>query len=193
MSVTKSILHIMVNLHEFRGKICFNYKFNLFKQAMQACRNINKPTIMVDEQTRWWNYFFFTSIFISFTASTSTAQKSTPPTRAQRATSSDSGDETDQEESESSHHSARKQSRSIQMRRPSIMAAGLKSQHYGSFYLRMGAVGNYNFTSLCEATKLDCLHPSSHFTSWNRRVSCVFEGLSETDKENFFLWSCFKA
>lgn len=138
-------------------------------------------------------FTFFTSIFISFTASTSTAQKSTPPTRAQRATSSDSGDETDQEESESSHHSARKQSRSIQMRRPSIMAAGLKSQHYGSFYLRMGAVGNYNFTSLCEATKLDCLHPSSHFTSWNRRISCVFEGLSETDKENFFLWSCFKA
>lgn len=33
------------------------------------------------------------------------------------------------------------------MRRPSIMAsAALKTQHYGSFYLRMGAVGNYAFS-----------------------------------------------
>lgn len=82
-----------------------------------------------------------------FQFSASTAQKSAPPSRPQKSSTSDSGDETDREESDSSHRSTRKSSRTIlAMRRPSIMAAAaLKTQHYGSFYLRMGAVGNYAF------------------------------------------------
>lgn len=41
------------------------------------------------------------------------------------------------------------------MRRPSIMAASLKSQHYGSFYLRMGAVGNYSFVLPFSVSQLE--------------------------------------
>lgn len=51
--------------------------------------------------------------------------------------SSDSGDESDRE-SESTSPSAKIQ---IPIRRPSIIATSLRTQHYGSFYLRMGAVG----------------------------------------------------
>ena len=64
----------------------------------------------------------------------------------QSSSSSDSGDQSDQEESESSPPEVRKPSSKtiVPMRRSSIMAsAALGTQHYGSFYLRMGAVGNY--------------------------------------------------
>lgn len=80
----------------------------------------------------------------SFTAST--ARKSATTTRtAKNSSSSDSGEQSDHESTETSRQSERKSSKTIvAMRRPSIMAASLKSQHYGSFYLRMGAVGNYS-------------------------------------------------
>lgn len=91
---------------------------------------------------------FILTISINFSAST--AQKSGPPVRTTKnSSSSSSGERTDQEDSDtSSPPSARKSSRTIvAMRRPSIMAASLKTQHYGSFYLRMGAVGKYKHTS----------------------------------------------
>jgi hypothetical protein len=73
------------------------------------------------------------------------------PIRSINSSSDDSGDESDQEESESSHkRSARKASKNIvNARRPSILAASAvasRTQHFGSFYLRMGAVGKYLFT-----------------------------------------------
>jgi hypothetical protein len=86
---------------------------------------------------------------------TAATQKSTP-TRTKKSSSSssssrssESGAQSDHESDSSTPASARKTSRTIvSMRRPSIMAAAaLKSQHYGSFYLRMGAVGNYTFTT----------------------------------------------
>lgn len=81
----------------------------------------------------------FTLIFI-FVAST--AHKSATPAKTPKTSSSDSGDDSDHEESDSSLND-RKTSRTIvAMRRPSIMAAAaMKTHHYGSFYLRMGAVG----------------------------------------------------
>lgn len=84
---------------------------------------------------------------ISFAASKT--QKSSSISKAPKSSStSDSGEETDRDESETSHSSERRPSaRTIMaMRRPSMIAASLKSQHYGSFYLRMGAVGNYTST-----------------------------------------------
>lgn len=89
-----------------------------------------------------FTFDIFSSIFI-FAAST--AHKSAPTVKQPKtSSSSDSGDDSDHEESESSQN-ARKTSRTIvAMRRPSIMAAAaLKNHHYGSFYLRMGAVGEF--------------------------------------------------
>ena len=65
------------------------------------------------------------------------------PARMSHSSTSDSGEESERE-SESSHRSRRKGSKSIvAMRRPSIMAATTRAEHhFGSFYLRMGAVGN---------------------------------------------------
>ena len=60
------------------------------------------------------------------------------------STSSDSGDQSDQEESSESPEEKRKPSSKtiVSMRRPSVLAsAAMGTQHYGSFYLRMGAVG----------------------------------------------------
>lgn len=74
---------------------------------------------------------------------TDAAQRTPLKTKAQKSSSTnDSGDDSDHDETESSEESARKASRTIvSMRRPSVMAAALKAHHYGSFYLRMGAVG----------------------------------------------------
>jgi hypothetical protein len=85
-------------------------------------------------------------ILILFTKKPAQASlKAAPPARHPKTTSSDSGDDSDHEESESSESARKPSARTIvSMRRPSIMAsAALKSQHYGSFYLRMGAVGNF--------------------------------------------------
>lgn len=102
------------------------------------------------QQTRQWtnmeNKFDLREIYpkfnFNFPFTASTARKSVP--RAKNSSSSDSGEQSDHESTETSRQSERKTSKTIvAMRRPSIMAASLKSQHYGSFYLRMGAVGNY--------------------------------------------------
>lgn len=53
--------------------------------------------------------------------------------------SSDSGDESDRESETPIPPRVQ-----IAARRPSIIAASLRTQHYGSFYLRMGAVGKIN-------------------------------------------------
>lgn len=52
-----------------------------------------------------------------------------------------SSDESDTE-SGSSHHTKAKRNVIISPRRPSVLA-GIGRHHYGSFYLRMGAVGKY--------------------------------------------------
>lgn len=119
-----------------------------------------------------WIYFW--RFHINFHFAASTAHKSAPPAKAPKTSSSDSGDESDHEESsssQSSSQSARKSSRTIvAMRRPSIMAAAaLKTHHYGSFYLRMGAVGEFFFHNNRKNFYL-CLHLSSHFTSHCRIV-----------------------
>lgn len=90
-------------------------------------------------------YFHLKSSNFTFLATTTAAASHKAPPRFPHSSSSDSGDQSDHESSETSHHSVRKSSKSIvPMRRPSILAAtALKSQHYGSFYLRMGAVGNF--------------------------------------------------
>lgn len=73
----------------------------------------------------------------------------TKPQHAMRpmdsSTSSDSGDQSDHEESDSPPEVRKPSSKTIvSMRRSSVMAsAAMGTQHYGSFYLRMGAVGNY--------------------------------------------------
>lgn len=76
------------------------------------------------------------------------------------------------------------------MRRPSIMAAAaLKTQHYGSFYLRMGAVGNYTPTTrhkLVINRKCSLSTTSSHFTLPSHKVSCLFLGFVE--HKTVFVW-----
>lgn len=72
------------------------------------------------------------------------APRKTSQTAKKATTSSstnDSGEDSDHDDTESSEEHARIASRSISLRRPSVMAAALKAHHYGSFYLRMGAVG----------------------------------------------------
>ena len=68
------------------------------------------------------------------------------PQRAVESTSSsDSGEQSDHEESESPTEVRKSSAKTIiAMRRPSVLAsAAMGTQHYGSFYLRMGAVGKY--------------------------------------------------
>lgn len=124
-----------------------------------------KNSLLLNEQKwqrtrRWTNTagkldLFHTKFNLNFSFTASTARKSVPTMRAKNSSSSDSGDQSDHESTETSRQSERKSSKTIvAMRRPSIMAASLKSQHYGSFYLRMGAVGNYfSFLSLFQFHK----------------------------------------
>lgn len=81
-----------------------------------------------------------------FPTQATTATKASKPRRSKGTSSSsdDSGDQSDQEESESPPEIRKPSSKTIvAMRRPSVLAsAALGTQHYGSFYLRMGAVGN---------------------------------------------------
>lgn len=65
--------------------------------------------------------------------------------KEQKSSSNDSGDDSDHDDTESSDESARRAASRmiVSMRRPSVMAAELKAHHYGSFYLRMGAVGKF--------------------------------------------------
>lgn len=72
--------------------------------------------------------------------------------------SSDSGEESDRE-SESTSPSSKIQ---IPIRRPSIIATSLRTQHYGSFYLRMGAVGKISDFNLC--AKLLCKKTKPYLT-----------------------------
>lgn len=72
------------------------------------------------------------------------ATHKTPTRVVSHSSSSDSGDVSDRDDSQSSDKSMRKGSKNIvPMRRPSLMAvpAASRTQHFGSFYLRMGAVG----------------------------------------------------
>lgn len=62
----------------------------------------------------------------------------------------DSFDESDTESGTSVNRSGRKKKVVLPpMRRPSVLA-GIGRHHYGSFYLRMGAVGEFDDGFLCE-------------------------------------------
>ncbi|XP_070502371.1 proton channel OtopLc isoform X2 [Chironomus tepperi] len=78
---------------------------------------------------------------IPITTTATTKSSSSRPVDS--SSSSDSGDQSDQEESSESPEEKRKPSSKtiMSMRRPSVLAsAAMGTQHYGSFYLRMGAV-----------------------------------------------------
>lgn len=104
------------------------------------------------------------------------------PAKQKAQNSSDSGEESDQE-SESPVPP-----RVMMARRPSIIAFSLRTQHYGSFYLRMGAVGKKIY--MTELSFLTPVEKSLHLGDYKN----IFYSIRnwQYDLQWFRIWTIFR-
>lgn len=135
------------NFHSGKYFICFQHcefsrreiSFSTTSHRTQQLHmnaNIGRENLITESIFHLQNSQFSSSSFYSEVAKRKTSQ----PVK-KSSSSNDSGEDSDHDDTESSESQRIRSLRSVNLRRPSVMAAALKAHHYGSFYLRMGAVG----------------------------------------------------